>query len=166
MTTITRNVTIDAPSEQVWPALADFGGIATWNPNVKASRLTSTQETGAGITRECRLVPVGTVQERVTEWVDGQTMSVEIFEFKNVPAMRSAVAVFNLDARGPETVVQMQLSYEVGLGALGAGMNSMMMKRQFSKAATGLLAGLKHHIETGAPVDRTSTLPTAAVTAA
>ncbi|MGI9597218.1 MAG: SRPBCC family protein [Acidimicrobiales bacterium] len=166
MTTLTRNVTIDGPVEKVWPALADFGGISTWNPNVKLSHLTSTEQAGEGITRECQLVPIGTVQERVTEWVEGRMLTVEIFEFKNVPAMRSAVAVFDLEPNGSQTNATMQLTYEVGLGAVGAGMNSMMMKRQFAKAVTGLLAGLKHYVETGNPVDRRSKIPTAAVTAA
>lgn len=166
MTTISRQVTIDAPSEQVWPALADFGGISAWNPNVKTSSLTSVEQTGAGITRECQLVPMGTVQERVSEWVEGEMMSVEILEFKNVPAMRSTVAVFRLEPEGPRTTVRLDMTYEVGLGALGAGMNSMVMKRQFTKAATSMMAGLKLHVETGAAVDRTATLPTDAVIAA
>lgn len=166
MTTISRQVTINAPSDQVWPALADFGGVSAWNPNVKASSLTSVEQAGAGITRECQLLPVGTVQERVTEWTDGQMMSIEIVEFKNVPAMRSTVAVIRLEPIGTTTTVHVDMTYEVGLGVLGAGMNSMVMKRQFTKAVTGLLAGLKHHVETGDLVDRMSTLPTGAVIAA
>lgn len=166
MTTITRHVTIDAPTEQVWSAIADFGAVAVWNPNVKASHLTSSETAGEGISRECQLLPVGTVQERVTEWIEGELMSIEIYEFKNVPAMRSANALLSLEPRGDRTMVQVQMTYEVGLGPVGAGMNSVMMKRQFTKAVTGLLAGLKHHVETGDHVDRGSKLPTAAVVAA
>lgn len=163
MTVIERTVTIDAPAEQVWPALADFGGISAWNPNVKASRLTSTRDEGAGMTRECRLTPMGVVQEEVTEWVEGRMMTIEITDFKNVPAMRSAVAVLELSPRGDRSRVDMRMDYEVGLGAVGAGMNSVMMKRQFGKAVTTLLAGLKHHIETGEQVGGTSDVPKATV---
>lgn len=166
MTTITRVVTIDATTEEVWPALADFGGISIWNPSVKASRLTSTIDEGEGMTRECELLPVGTVQERVTEWVEGRMMSIEIYQFKGIPAMRSSVAVLSLEPDGDRSVVRVDLTYEVGLGAIGAGMNSMMLKRQFAKTIAGLLAGLKLHVETGDPVDRKSNLPTAAVSAA
>lgn len=166
MTTITRQVTVDAPSEQVWDALADFGGIAAWNPNVKKSRLTSNKTDGEGITRECQLTPMGTVQERVTEWTEGEMMTVEIFDFKNVPGMRSGLAVFNLEPNGAQTGVTMQMSYEVGLGSIGAGMNAVMMKRQFAKAVTSLLAGLKFHVETGLPVERGSDLEIDAVVAA
>lgn len=166
MTTIKRSIIIDAPASDVWPAIADFGGIATWNPNVKTSKLTSTQTEGTDITRECQLAPMGTVQERVTEWIEGRLMSVEIFEFKNVPAMRSANATFELVPMGSQTKVNLQMDYQVGFGPVGAGMNAIMMKRQFQSAATKMVAGLKLHIETGAPVAKGAQLPTSAVSVA
>jgi carbon monoxide dehydrogenase subunit G len=166
MTSINREVTVDAPVDRVWAALADFGNVAVWNPGVKKSSLTSTQTQGSGISRECQLLPVGTVQEEVTDWVEGESMTIEISEFKNVPGMRKGGADIHVRSRGDQTDVHLELSYEVGLGAVGASMNSMMLKRQFAKAAVGLLAGLKHHIETGASVQRGTKLPTGEVLAA
>ena len=163
MTTIERCVTIDASPEQVWPALADIGGISVWNPNVKASRLTSTQDGGTGTSRECQLTPMGTVQELVVEWNEGRMISIEIYEFKNVPAMRAALATFELEPSGDGTRVKMSMNYEVGLGAMGAGMNALMLKRQFASATTKLMAGLKLHVETGKPVDKGAKLPVKAV---
>ncbi|MGH1490315.1 MAG: SRPBCC family protein [Acidimicrobiales bacterium] len=165
MTTINRSVTINASAEEVWPALADFGGIAAWNPNVKTSKLTSSQQLGEGITRECQLFPMGTVQERVSEWTDGRMMTIDIYEFRNVPAMRSASAVLELEPNGANTRVNIAMTYEVGLGPLGAGMNAMMMKRQFERTATSMMAGLKHHVETGQDVGRKTDLPLQAVSA-
>ncbi len=165
MSTIQRSVTIDAKPHEVWPALADFGGIVTWNPGVKASKLTSTETEGTGISRECKLAPMGTVQERVIEWVEDQLLSVEIIEFKNVPAMRSAVATFELEPSGEQTKVTLRMDYSVGLGPLGAGMNTMMLKRQFGITCSQMLAGLKVHVETGEPVDKNTKLPVKAVSA-
>lgn len=165
MTTIQRTVTIDATPEEVWPALADFGGIVTWNPGVKASKLTSAETEGLGISRECQLAPMGKVQERVTEWVENRRLSVEIYEFKNVPGMRSAVATFELEPVGDSTKVTLRMDYSVGLGPLGAGMNTMMLKRQFGTTANQMLAGLKVHVETGEPVGKKTKLPVAAVSA-
>jgi len=163
MTTIKRHVKIDASSDKVWAALADFGNIAIWNPAVRNSHLTSSETEGVGMSRECQLVPTGTVQELVTGWTEGKSLTVEIVDFKNVPAMRTAIAEFTLEPRGEQTDAFMTMNYEVGLGILGDGMNSMMMKRQFQKALTGLLAGLKHHVETGESVDRRSDIPMEAV---
>ena len=153
MTTLNLSITIDAPAEEVWEALADFGGVAIWNPSVKQSRLTSSVTEGTGLSRECVLAPMGTVQERVTQWTDGRLMAIEIFDHKNLPGLRSAVATIELVPQGPTTLVQCQMDYAVGLGFVGAGMNAMGMRRLFTKSLGGLLAGLKHHVETGEPVD-------------
>ncbi len=165
MTTIERHVIIEAPAGQVWPALADFGGISAWNPNVRTSRLLSAKEQGPGTTRECQLTPLGTVKEQVSEWIEGRMLTIEIVEFKNVPAMRSAVAVIELVPLEAQTEVRMRMDYEVGLGPVGAGMNSVMMKRQFGRAVTTLLAGLKHHVETGQLIGGNRDVPKPAVAA-
>lgn len=163
MTTIERSIAIDAPSAAVWSALADFGGISAWNPNVKTSRLTSAGDVGVGITRECQLTPMGTVQERVTEWVAGESMTIEIYEFKNVPGMRQGVAKLRVEPLGGQSVVHMHMRYSVGLGPIGAGMNAAVMKRQFGSSIAKLLAGLKVHVETGEPIVKSTNLPTKSV---
>jgi len=109
---------------------------------------------------------MGTVQERVTDWTEGESMTIEIYEFKNVPGMRAATADVHAVPNGDKTDVHFDLSYEVGLGAVGASMNSVMLKRQFGKTATGLLAGLKHHVETGEAIDKRTKIPTNDVVAA
>lgn len=163
MTTVTKTVTIDAPTPQVWEAVANIGSIATWNPNVKRSQLTSDQPGGLGATRECQLAPLGTVQERVTSWDEGRSLGIEIYERKNIPGLRQGDATIEIVPTGDSSHVTIELNYEVGLGALGAGMNAVGMKRRFTKAVTGMLAGLKHHVETGESVDGKTKIPVAAV---
>lgn len=166
MTTLDLSIVVDAPNDRVWEVLADFGGVATWNPNVKRSKLTSTGDVGAGITRECVLAPMGTVQERVTEWSDGRLLGIEIFDHKNVPALRSAIGTFELTPQGDQTLVRMRFDYTVGLGAMGKGMNALGMKRSFTKSLGQLLAGLKYYAETGEPAEKKSQLQAAAVQSA
>lgn len=163
MTTIDLSITIDAPADDVWKELADFGAVSVWNPNVKQSRLTSEAGEGTGISRECVLAPMGTVQERVTEWTEGRLMGIEIYDHKNLPALRSAFATIELEPLGSATAVRVQMDYTVGLGFVGAGMNAMGMKRLFTKSLGGLLAGLKHRVETGEAVDGKTSLDLAAV---
>ncbi len=165
MTIIKRAVTINASSAEVWRALADFGNISVFNPSVKESRLTSDQPGGLGATRECVLAPVGVVQERITSWDEGRMMSIEIYDRKKIPGLRTGVATIEIDSRGERTDVSMSLDYEVGLGVLGASMNVIVMRRNFSKALAGLLAGLKHHVETGESVNGKTKVPVDEVSA-
>ena len=163
MTTIERTAIIEAPKAEVWAALADFGAISVWNPNVKASKLTSTKTHGIDITRECHLSPMGSVQERVIEWIEGEMMSIEVYQFDKIPAMRSAVATLRVEPVADATRVTVSMEYAVGLGSLGVGMNALMMKRQFGTVASKLVAGLKLFVETGQPVPPRAKLPLSAV---
>ncbi len=58
MSTIIREVQIEAPQDKVWRALADFGNIAWFNPGVPQSYVTSEQREGIGATRQVNLQAV------------------------------------------------------------------------------------------------------------
>ncbi len=162
--TISKSITISAPKDRVWRALADFGSISTWNPNVNASKLTSPQPGGLGATRQCNLAPMGVVDEKVVQWDEERALGIEVYEMQKMPGMREATATFILSddehAGDEQTKVELTMGYEIGLGVLGSTMNALGMRRQFSRAAIGLLAGLKHHVETGASVTGKTKLPT------
>jgi uncharacterized protein YndB with AHSA1/START domain len=164
MSTIDLTIVIDAAPEPVWDALADFGGVSIWNPGVKESHLTSEATEGVGITRQCRLAPLGVVRERVVDWDVGRALSIEIYENDNIPGFRSALAALTLDPTGPDrTRVTCRMEYSVAGGLLGVAANTMGMRRMFTRSLSRLLAGLKYHVETGRPVDGTAGLDLGAV---
>ncbi|MCP3975857.1 MAG: hypothetical protein GY720_15355 [bacterium] len=77
---------------------------------------------------------------------------VEIYEGKMVPPTKIQTGRVSAFADGEGTVARMELNYEMKGGILGKAMDSGMLRNQFSKAGRGLLAGLKHYIETGEEV--------------
>ena len=164
--TLDMVVTVDAPRSAVWSALADVGNVEAWNPGVSSARLTSETEQGVGATRECVLSPMGTVQERVTAWLHERLVTVEIYERKRLPAVRRAMATIELDSGAGQTTVRCRLDYEVGLGPAGRSLNASLLRRMFSRSLVGMLAGLKHHVETGETVDEVDALPVTHVRAA
>lgn len=159
-------VFIDAPTSDVWAALADVGNVEAWNPGIESARVTSETDRGIGATRECVLSPMGTVQERITAWIDERLITVEIYERKRMPAIRRALATIELTTADRGTHVACRLDYEVGLGPVGRGLNGTMLRRMFTRSLVGTLAGLKHHVETGEPVTGVRSLPLAEVRAA
>lgn len=164
--TLEMAVTIDAPTATVWPALADVGNVEAWNPGIASARLTSDTEQGVGATRECVLSPMGTVQERVTAWMHERLITVEIYERKRLPAVRRAMATIELEADAARTSVRCRLDYEVGLGPVGRSLNASLLRRMFATSLVGMLAGLKHHVETGETVAGIEGLPVTHVRAA
>ncbi len=161
-----RSVSIDAPVRAVWAAISDAGNVDAWTPTVRQAEVTSESTVGVGTTRECRLVPVGVVQERVTAWVEERLLTVEIYEQRGLPAMRHGAAMIELEPDGARTTVRCRVAYEIGLGPLGAALNRAGFRRLFTRSLVGLLAGLKLHVETGERIETTTPLPTAAVRAA
>lgn len=168
MTAFTRSVQIEATPEEVWPALADFGGVATWNSGVARSYTTSEAITGIGAERTCEFTQLGaTAEEVIAGWDEGRSLTVHILGGRRLPPFDGpAEAVFVLEPSGDErTTVEATVTYRLRGGRIGQLLDATVTRRQLSSGFTGLLAGLKHHIETGETVASTSGLDLAAVSA-
>ncbi len=148
-TQITKQIRINAPIEQVWDVVRDFGNINAFNPNLTNSYSTSENNEGLGATRHCDLLPMGSIEERVIDWQDGVGYTIEIFDGEKQPPYKNAQGTFHLRGDGNQTIVTFSLQYEMKLGPIGALMNRVMLRSQFDKAALNIAQGLKHYIEVG-----------------
>lgn len=69
MPSIEQRISIDAPTDRVWSALGDFGGIDNWSPVINHSASTDGAERGVGAERSCEVKGLFLdVVERTTEW--------------------------------------------------------------------------------------------------
>ena len=128
MTSITRTVWIDAPRQKVWDVLADFGNVYLTSPSIEKSYLTSEQKTGVGTTRHCDLNMMGAqLEERIVGWEEGKELKINIYQWKNMPMIRSMDAAFTLSDERNGTRLQATMDYHLGMGPLGAMMDAMMM---------------------------------------
>lgn len=153
MSRIVRSIEIEAAPAQVWEVLADFGGIARWNPNVSTSHSTSATNGGVGATRHCD-VKGGAIEERIVDWREGRSLTLEIYEAKGSPsALARATATFAVDPAEGGSAVTATLDYALKGGVLGALMNVVVARRQFARSFEQLLAGLRHHVATGEQID-------------
>ena len=135
--------TIAAPIDEVWAVLADFGNIYKWNPGVTDSHLTGEQGGGVGATRHCDLKPMGTLEERITGWLPGEELVIDIYETKKLP-LRRGLATFRLAEAGGGTTVTVDYRYEPTLMGRAA-------KTMFVRGFEGLLRGLDDYVTTGQP---------------
>ena len=149
MTEIESSVRIGAPKEAVWAALADFGGIQNFHPGLKGSHSTSKANGGVGATRHCDLKPMGSIEERITEWREGEEMLVHIYAGKNTPPLdfENTKARISVQSEGRQTRVTMRLTY--GTKGLAGVLMSPMVKSQFRQGVQTLLKGLKYYAENG-----------------
>jgi len=146
MAKIIKEVEINAPKAKVWSVLADIGAVVNFNPVVTNSYYTSENKQGLGASRHCDLLPMGSVEEKIVEWDEGESYKIEIFEGKAIPFKGSGT--FELTENGNSTNVKMTFEPTMGNGIFGKIMG-FMMKEKMNKMIAGVVIGLKHHLETG-----------------
>jgi carbon monoxide dehydrogenase subunit G len=157
-TIITRKVAINAPKQEVWDALADFGNVQSMSPNVAKSYLTSEVPNGIGATRHCDFTAMSAeVEEKIVGWEEGKSITIDITESKNMPMITAMSAHFELDEQDGKVMVTGTFQYGM-TNALGDLMNSLAMKNMNEKSWVKFIAGIKHHVETGVDVDKTTAL--------
>ena len=150
MTTITREVLINASKQHVWDVLADFGNVSRTSPTISKSYLTSDETIGLGTTRHCDLTMMGAqLEERIVGWQEGELLQIDIYEWKNMPGIKAMSAEFKVQEEGSQTRLQATMNYELKWGVMGNMMDAMMMRNMNSKGWTQFMAGIKHFAETG-----------------
>ncbi|MCI0776832.1 MAG: SRPBCC family protein [Chloroflexi bacterium] len=144
---VTSNVNIDAPPDKVWSVLADLGSIYKWNPGVAKSHTTSELTQGEGATRHCDLDDKNYLEERAFDWREGESFKIDVFE-SSMP-LESNIVSFQIAPAGDATRVSVTADYKLKFGPIGALMDVLFGKRMLQRGFDDMMAGLKHHIETG-----------------
>ena len=148
MSTFSERITIDAPANAVWNALADIGAIHQWNPGVVHSHTTTSGEVGLGSGRRCELGGKNYLDEKVVEWTSGTALTLRIVA-TNLP-FKTADIRFTLEDRGRETWVTVSPEYTLKFGVLGSLLDAVFVRSQYRRGMVNRLQGLKQHVESGA----------------
>ncbi len=158
MTTISREIEINASKEKVWSAIAKFGDICHASPGVLKSHVTSEQQEGVGATRHCDFTMNGaTAEERITQWKEGESLTIEVYDLKKMPGIDKMEAEFNVRTDNGKTILRANLNYSMK-NVLFDAMNSMMVKKMNTKLWNSVMAGHKKYIETGERVVKDTSL--------
>ena len=162
MSSLTRGVVIDAAKDKVWEVLADFGAVSKWAPTITDSAIVGDANEGVGAARTCEHEKMGTLEETIVSWTEGEALSYDVTAGLPFP-MKALNNHWSIRERGASTEVTLHQEFSTKLGPLGSLMESMMVKRMMRKEMGLALAGLKHHIETGSIATSDVDLPLATV---
>jgi hypothetical protein len=125
---------------------------------VKKSFITSAHKTGVGATRHCDLTMMGaTAEERVIEWTEGQSITIEIYELRNMPGIDKLTLQLSARSVTGGTVMRGEMNYTMKNWFFDI-MNSLMMKSMNAKLLDGIMAGHKKYMETGEIVNEKTPL--------
>ena len=136
--------TIKAPKDVVWEVLDDFPNIAAWSAGIKKSytpsdRGDADQATGLGAERVCELGGKKRLDERISEYVEGESMTIDVWNVEGLP-LKSSQAKFSvrsLDDGTTEATIDAEASPKLP-GFLVALMRPVLVKG-ISKQFGGLL---------------------------
>jgi ligand-binding SRPBCC domain-containing protein len=148
MRALTEQVTINAPSSEVWDALADFGGVSDWAPYMKESHLIGNIESGVGTRRSMRHSLGFRFEEKVTAWQDEQGYSFDVFRAPF--PMTDVHESWKTGRSNGYATVTTHVEYDMKLGALGQLLDWLLVRFIVRREMRSGLRGLKHHVEAAA----------------
>lgn len=146
MLQINTSIEIDAPAIDVWRKLAKLDDVQNWVEGVEKSYYSSEQTEGVGAARTCEVRGFGTLQKKIVQWEDGQSLTYAVEGMPSV--VRTAQSAWQVQAITPfQTRVSIQSSVETNYGLFGALMAKTMMKPRMTRLLEGALTSFKDFVE-------------------
>ena len=144
MTTLTNDVMIRAPRQQVWDTLTTLDLLSAYDPGTKSAALTTAQTDGVGAQRRCE-VQGGWFIERIVAWEPTQALAFELVSCSfPVTSLRHDYTLSESD--GTTRVTQV-MTYELKYKAVGRALDAVMLRRKWDHGIKAFLSGLKEHVE-------------------
>jgi carbon monoxide dehydrogenase subunit G len=153
MPTITREITVEAPIDDVFGTLEDPSGLPRFVPGV--SEVTDIHRTEDRIGDSFRVVySVAGIKlpQKFTTIVYVRPSRAQL-RFEG--PMRGTMD-WQLDAQGPATRVSLEIDYTVAGGPLGEAVNAVLLERMNEKNAERMLENLKLVVEAPGPAGATA----------
>ena len=147
MTRISEEIRISVPKQVVWEAISDLAAVQDFNPSVKRSYYRPGPRKGISAGRHCDLIPLGSVEETVTEWKEGEGFTLKIHDGKNTPPWKRATGRMWVLPEGAGARAGLSVEYELKFGLVGALMDRLLVRPQFRKTVRNTLEGLKKRLE-------------------
>ncbi len=148
MTKLSSEIQIDASKEKVWGVLADLETVQHYSPAITKAYYTSEVRDGVGAARQCDF-DGGYVRERVTEWKPGEGYAINVYEGSDIAPFESIDVRFVLRDAEQGTAVSLELEYRLKPDAPS---DPQEIESEYRQLIEGVLAGLKHYVETGQPM--------------
>ena len=147
---IRKEISIDAPPEETWAVLADFGNVHIWAPGVTHSYSTSENNEGEGASRHCDIKGFGSVEEDVLQWDDGRSFT---YRASALGPIGESVAYWEVQPQGRDrSRVVTTFESPIRYGLVGQAMMKLFMRRKLDKAFDESMLALKAFVEQRAAV--------------
>ena len=132
---------IDAPKDVVWKVLDDFPAIAAWSAGIQNSYSTGDTDvaTGLGAERRCELGGKKVLDERISSYTAGESMTIDVWNVEGLP-LKSSQATFAVrDLGAGKTEATIDATAEPKLPGLLVKLLGPILSKGIAKNFSGLL---------------------------
>lgn len=147
ITRISSSLIIESSIESIWNILKRFGEIEKFHPLIKRSYSMTEQKSGIGAKRHCVLLPMGEMDEVITEWIEGKSFTAEVYAGKMLPPCHFMRGEIRLEPEGNRSRVTFTFTYQLKYGFVGKLMDRLLIRPQFRKGPPRYVEGLKKYME-------------------
>ena len=150
MSDASTTVTLDLPIDAAWQKLANLGLAHHYVPGIVDTRITTSNTSGVGASRNVYQKRGGFLQETVTEWNEGRGFTIRLHKGEKDAPFRNASFTYAL---APETAdrtrATLTMRYEPPGGMMGGVLDGVMLKRIITGVITDVAWSMKFFYETG-----------------
>ena len=141
--------TINAPKDVVWEILDDFPTISAWSAGIKKSFTTGDTDkvTGLGAERRCELGGKKVLDERISDYKSGESMTIDVWNVEGLPLKSSQVTFSLRDAGDGTTEAIIDASATPKLPGFLVALMRPLIAKGVSKQFGGLLDELADESE-------------------
>jgi len=148
MAKISKTLTLATPATRVWKIISDYQHVDRCHPLVEKVDQIGEKANGLGAIRVCNFYDGGSIKEEITNWIDGQELSVKLSE-GSLP-FKTAKATMRVKPSGAEqSDVTIEMEFDPKYGVLGKVMAAVMIKPMMKKVFGQVLKSLSDHASTG-----------------
>ena len=147
MATIYNEITVTAPVEKIWGALANIEMLDKYDPTVKKSTALSANKSGLEAKRKVLMLDgKNWFDEKVTVFKPNEALTYQLTDCSfPIKALQHS---YSFEKTGNQTKVKQVMQYTVKFGLLGKLMDAMMIRKQSDSGIKKFFAGLKSYVET------------------
>lgn len=152
-TTVTAEILVELPREQVWQRLRDLSIAHHYVPGLTGTRIMTAQTEGIGTSRQVFQRGMGALDETVIEWNEGYGFVLRLHKGERpLPPFKQARFVYAIADAGPgRTWFRPAMAYELPWGWFGRLLDGLLMQRISRRTLNKVAACFKQYYETGVP---------------
>lgn len=146
MTTLYNEITINAPIEKIWSALANIEELEKYDPTVLKSSATTEAKEGLGAARKVDMRDgKNWFREKVSVFKPNEALEFELTAC-SFPVHQLKHS-YSFQTSGRQTKVKQVMQYRVKFGLLGKILDSLVIRNKSDKGIKQFFAGLKSYVE-------------------